>query len=163
MGLIYKNSTLTIVAASAEKVADGFLGNGKLDEKLVQLPLYVDGVTTGTIYPRIVSLNETYLSDEPIFQRGWTYWELSLSLRAVVFDLTQITLRCLTDNYQPVFPTYIDMNVDAPKLPVEIFGMVDENLAGRRMQESRLLYRFDVGLDLGSHRARLLREGAEQL
>lgn len=70
MELIYKNSTLTIVAASAEKVADGFLGNGKLDEKLVQLPLYVDGVTTGTIYPRIVSLNETYLSDEPIFQRG---------------------------------------------------------------------------------------------
>lgn len=143
MGLIYKNSTLTIVAASAEKVTDGFLGNGEL-EQVTQLPLYVDKVSMGTVYARFMDLNETYSSEEPIFQRGWTFQELSLSPRAVVFDSSQITLKCLTDYYRPVFPTYIEMMVDAPSLPVEIFGMVNKRLAGRRTQESRDYY---IGLE----------------
>lgn len=140
MGLIYKNSNVTIVAASAAKVSDGFLGSGKLEEPGVQLPLYIDESTTGTVYLRMQNASQTYTSREPIFQRGWTYQELLLSPRAIVFDSNQITLKCLTDFYEPVFETYLDLKVDAPPLPMGVFGMVDENLARRDTRESRDYY-----------------------
>lgn len=140
MGLIYKNSTVTIVAASAAKVSDGFLGNGKLEEPGAQLPLYIDESTTGTVYLRRKNAAQTYTSHEPIFQRGWTYQELLLSPRSIVFDSNQITLKCLTDFYEPVFETYLDLKVDAPELPVGVFGMVDEGLARKNTRESRDWY-----------------------
>lgn len=140
MGLIYKNSTVTIVAASAAKVSDGFLGNGKPEEPGAQLPLYIDESTTGTVYLRMKNASQTYTSHEPIFQRGWTYQELLLSPRAIVFDSNQITLKCLTDFYEPVFETYLDLKVDAPELPVGVFGMVDANLARRATRESSNYY-----------------------
>ncbi|KAH7140863.1 heterokaryon incompatibility protein-domain-containing protein [Dactylonectria macrodidyma] len=140
MGLIYKNSTVTIVAASAEKVTDGFLGNAKPEGPHIQLPLYVDDTTTGTVYLRIKDGTQTYSAEEPIFQRGWTYQELLLSPRCVIFDASQIMLKCLTDNFRPLFQTYVDVQVDAPELPPGVFGMADENLAGRSSRESRERY-----------------------
>lgn len=140
MGLIYKNSTVTIVAANAEKVSDGFLGNGKPRQPGVQLPLYIDETTTGTVYLRMKDASESYTSDEPIFQRGWTYQELLLSPRAIIFDSNRINLKCLTDFYEPVSETYLYLNVDAPDLPVGVFGMVDENLESRDTRESRDYY-----------------------
>jgi hypothetical protein len=53
VGLIYRNSTVTIVAASVENVTDGFLSNGKPDEPITQLPISVDNSTSGTIYLRM--------------------------------------------------------------------------------------------------------------
>ncbi|KAL1859641.1 hypothetical protein Daus18300_009506 [Diaporthe australafricana] len=137
MGLIYKDSVVTIVAASAAKVSDGFLGKGKPEEPGAQLPLYIDKTTTGTIYLRMKNASETYTSHEPIFQRGWTYQELVLSSRTIIFDSSQITLKCLTTFYRPVTRTYLDPQVDPPELPVGVFGMVDENLASRETRESR--------------------------
>jgi len=70
MGSIYKNSTVTIVAASTENVTDGFLSNGKPDEPIAQLPIFVDNSTFGTVYLRSQHAEEKYSSDEPIFQRA---------------------------------------------------------------------------------------------
>lgn len=149
MGMIYKNSTVTIVAASAAKVSHGFLGNGKPEERGAQLPLYIDESTTGTVYLRMKGGSETYMSKEPIFQRGWTYQELLLSPRAIIFDSNRITLKCLTEFYASVFETDLELNIDAPELPVDVFGMVDEELAGRdprEIKESRDYY-IDVTQD----------------
>lgn len=140
MGLIYKNSTMTIVAASAAKVSDGFFGNGKPQAPGVQLPFYIDETTTGTVYLRMKNASQSYTADEPIFQRGWTYQELLLSPRAIVFDSNRINLKCLTDSYKPVSETYLDLKVDAPDLPVGVFGMVDEGLARKNTRESRDWY-----------------------
>ncbi len=128
MGLIYKHSTLTIVAASAQRVTDGFLRDGKLNQPDIQLPFYVNQATTGTVYLRWQDPSETDTSAEPIFQRGWTYQEQLLSPRALVFDSNQIMLKCLTDDYRPVFETYLKVRADAPKLPNGVFGTVDKNL-----------------------------------
>ena len=38
MGLIYKQATYTIVAASAETVSEGFLSNSKPDHVMAKLP-----------------------------------------------------------------------------------------------------------------------------
>ncbi|KAL9118761.1 MAG: hypothetical protein Q9187_004690 [Circinaria calcarea] len=86
MGSIYKNSTVVIVVASAEKVTDGFLWNGKPNEPIAQLPMFVDNSTSGT----------------------------------------------------PVHETYLDFEFHL-KLPVSVFGLVDENLA-RRTEWSREYY-----------------------
>ncbi len=140
MGLIYKHSTLTIVAASAQKVTDGFLRDGKLNQPDIQLPFYVDQATTGTVYLRWLDPFETHTSAEPIFQRGWTYQEQLLSPRALVFDSNQIMLKCLTDDYRPVFETYLKMRANASKLPNGVFGIVDKNLERGDTLQTREYY-----------------------
>ncbi|KAG7287035.1 hypothetical protein NEMBOFW57_006535 [Staphylotrichum longicolle] len=130
MGLIYKHSTLTIVAASAQKVTDGFLRDGNPNQPAIQLPFYVDHATTGTVYLRWRDPCQTPTSaySEPIFQRGWTYQEQLLSPRALVFDSNQIMFKCLTDDYRPVFETYLKVRADAPKLPIGVFPTMGKNL-----------------------------------
>lgn len=142
MGTIYKNSTLTIIVASAEKVTNGFLGRRKHNEYTphVELPIFVDEATTGTVYLRQKHSGETYSAEEPYFQRGWTYQEMLLSPQAVVFDSTQITLKCLTDYYRPIFKTYLSTKVDAPELPVEVFGMVSYHMRTKSLQAKNDYY-----------------------
>lgn len=72
MGSIYKNSTITIVAASAEKVTDGFLEGEPKNEPIAQLPIFVNNSISGTVYLRIRYGEDIYSSDEPIFQRAVT-------------------------------------------------------------------------------------------
>lgn len=137
MGLIYKNSTVTIVAASAEKVTDGFLSNGKSNKPTAKLPIFVNNSTFGTVYLRTEHLDHIYSSDEPIFKRAWTFQELLLSPRAIIFDSYQIILKCLEQHYQPVFETYLSFEFDCGNLPVSVFGLMDENIASRKSEESR--------------------------
>ena len=139
MGSIYKNSTVAIVAASAEKVTDGFLWNGKPEEPIAQLPMFVDNSTSGTYYLRMQDSDKIYSSEEPIFQRAWTLQEILLSPRAIVFDSCQITLKCLGHGFQPVHETYIDFEFQL-ELPVSVFGLVDENLARIKEEETRENY-----------------------
>ena len=138
MRSIYKNSTVVIVVASAEKVTDGFLWNGKPNEPIAQLPIFVDNSTSGTVYLRRHDSDAVYSNEEPIFQRAWTFQELLLSPRALVFDSCQITVKCIGQGFQPVHETYLDFEFHL-KLPVSVFGLVDENLA-RRTEWSREYY-----------------------
>jgi hypothetical protein len=139
MGSIYKSSTVTIVAASAERVTDGFLSNEKPSETFAQLPIFIDNSTCGTVYLRMDS-DYIYSSDEPIFRRAWTLQELLLSPRALIFDSSQITLKCMEHAFQPVLDTYVKFEFGCHDLPVSIFGLVDEDLAWRDTQESREYY-----------------------
>jgi len=139
MGSIYKSSTVTIVAASAERVTDGFLSNEKPCKTFAQLPIFIDNSTCGTVYLRMDS-DYIYSFDEPTFQRAWTLQELLLSPRALIFDSSQITLKCMEHAFQPVFDTYVKFEFSCHGLPVSIFGLVDENLAWRDTQESREYY-----------------------
>ncbi|OHW91898.1 tol protein [Colletotrichum incanum] len=116
MGLIYKHSALTVVAAT---------------------PVLRLEATTGTVYPIEKEDTQVYWPNEPILQPGWTYQKLLLSPRAIIFDSEQITLKCPTYDYRPVFETYVEVEVTSPTLPVGVFGMVDENLARRDMKQSR--------------------------
>ncbi|OQV02946.1 hypothetical protein CLAIMM_08057 [Cladophialophora immunda] len=140
MGSIYKNSTLTIVAASAERVTDGFLSNASPNEPSTQLPIFIDDSTCGTVYLRMQDSHFIYSSDEPVFQRAWTFQELLLSPRALIFDSSQITLKCIGEGFQPVLDTYVNFNFGCSDLPVSIFGLVDKNFARRNTQESREYY-----------------------
>jgi hypothetical protein len=107
MGSIYKNATLTIAAASASKVSDGFLASPKDDGLLARLPFYLDEQSSGVIYINrydrgsIVNHHE----HDPLFERGWATQEVLLSPRTLIFDAYQITLNCRTDQFKSIVPT----------------------------------------------------------
>ena len=131
MASIYKNSTVAIVVASAQKVTDGFLSNGMSETPTAQLPLFINNSTSGTVYLRPRDRHMTYASDEPIFQRAWAFQELLLSPRALVFDSYQINYKCLEHRFQSVPETYLEFDFDCVDLPVSVFGLEDKNLAKR--------------------------------
>ncbi|PVH99923.1 HET-domain-containing protein [Periconia macrospinosa] len=140
MGSIYRNSTITIVVASAETVKDGFLSNGRSEDPTAQLPFFVDSSTTGTVYLRLEDSHKIFSSDEPIFQRAWTFQELLLSPRALVFDSCQMNFKCLESGFQSVLQTHVGFTFECLDLPVSVFGLVDENLTQRKTEESREYY-----------------------
>jgi hypothetical protein len=143
MGSIYKNSTITIVAASAEKVTDGFLSDWKPLKPSAQLPIFVDNSTFGTIYLRMQHIENIYSSEEPIFQKAWPFQEILLSPRVLVFDSCQISPKCLEHGFQPVFETYLNFQFDCPNLPLSVFDSVNKYLALREIEERENYLRFN--------------------
>jgi hypothetical protein len=128
MGRIYKNSTVVIVAACATSVTDGFLSNAP-EDSITELPIFVDDSTSGKVYLRLKDSENTYDTDEPIFQRAWTFQEFVLPSRALVFDSHQIHFKCLEQEVEPLFQTHLEFNFDCPNLPKSILSPADENLA----------------------------------
>ncbi|KAI9150016.1 hypothetical protein HJFPF1_09766 [Paramyrothecium foliicola] len=137
MGSIYKRSTVTLVAAGAESVNDGFLEDAKhrpsmwedlsLPHKPVaELPILVGDGTFGTVFMRPDDSDLTRSSSEPIFRRGWTFQELALSPRVVMFDSHQITLKCRECDFRPVFDTHVNFEFHCFDLPASVFGLDPE-------------------------------------
>lgn len=135
MGRIYKLATFSIVAASAEKAADGFL-NSHLNN---DTPSWSDctkiSVLVGSDKTAAAWLVNTWdyqrkITANRVFSRGWTFQEWLLSPRAVVFDSCQISLYCATKNSRPagflVIPASQDRQYDALQIPASIFGGVDK-------------------------------------
>ncbi|KAK0745512.1 heterokaryon incompatibility protein-domain-containing protein, partial [Schizothecium vesticola] len=133
MGSIYKCSTLTIVAACAEKVTDGFLRSDPFRSEAYtsmapppalphfELPVFIDESTFGTTYLRFENLDRTYASDEPLFKRGWTFQELMLSPRALIFDSRHITVKSPGFAFEPLVETHVTFQTECPELPAAVF------------------------------------------
>ncbi|KAK3941118.1 heterokaryon incompatibility protein-domain-containing protein [Diplogelasinospora grovesii] len=110
MRSIFKESTLTIVAASAGKATDGFLTNEKQCLKpIAQLPIFVNESTSGTVYLGSDKRGHPYLDAEPLFERGWAFQELLLSPRIILFDSYQVSLKTVGSDFRPVVETLYDL------------------------------------------------------
>lgn len=120
MGLIYKRSTVTLVAASAKSSMEGFLGQSKFKRPSLQLPFLVDGSPSGTMYLQYNA--QTSSNEEPIFHRAWTLQELLLSPRVLYFNSYQIMLKCLKYHYEPVLETHVASSLHLFMLPASIFS-----------------------------------------
>jgi hypothetical protein len=122
MGSIYKNATLTIAAASASKVSDGFLTSPKDDSLLARLPFYLDKQSSGVIYINRYDGGSIvgYHEDGPLFERGWAMQELPLSPRTLIFDAYQITLNCRTNQFKSIVPIHIKFYPLCASLPMFI-------------------------------------------
>lgn len=108
MGRTYKDATLTIMAASARSVYEGFLGDAKIDAPEAKLPFHLNQDAFGAIFVRGSPINNSYfLDEEPIFNRAWTLQEMMLSSRIIMFDSYQATLKCGRDKFWPAMDTYL--------------------------------------------------------
>lgn len=106
MGKIYKDATLTIMAASAKTVYEGFLDNSKTDAPEVKLPFHIDEDSFGAIFVRRSHNSRPYfLDDEPISTRAWVLQEMLLSSRIIMFDSYQVTLKCGLEEFRPALDT----------------------------------------------------------
>ncbi|KAG4433680.1 hypothetical protein IFR05_010848 [Cadophora sp. M221] len=141
MGGIYKNPAITIVAASAEVVSEGFLDSTAL-EPTAKLPMFINDSTTAIVYLRSSRQRDESSEDEPSFRRAWTPQEFLLSPRSLVFTSTQIVFHCRQFKFQSILKTYLDCEFQTGgTLPASIFGLVDDNespLEGRETERGCL-------------------------
>ncbi|KAK4225661.1 heterokaryon incompatibility protein-domain-containing protein [Podospora fimiseda] len=124
MSSICQSSTFTIIATSAEKVSDGFLGGNQID---IRLPLYIDQSTLGTIQLAVERWWDTGASyNQPGFRRAWMFQEYLLPPRALVFNSSQVLLKCqgISDGaLTPILDTNIKFYVGIELLPRSVFGV----------------------------------------
>jgi hypothetical protein len=102
MGDIYKNATITIAAANARKVEDGFLSDRPpLD--LCPIPVHLEPNVFGTAYlskKKDIASIRTFQLDDPLFSRGWAFQEFRLSPRVLLYDSRQVTLTCPDSHFK---------------------------------------------------------------
>lgn len=96
---VYRDSYVTIVAASARRVSEGFLQTREnyVADEAVELPFVLpDGTGTGTVY----FCDRKDPPEEPVNTRGWCMQELFLSPRVLLFASHTLQYRCmkLTEN-----------------------------------------------------------------
>lgn len=96
MGEIYKNSKVTIVAGSSWTANEGFLQPRKSPESQLRLPaIGADGVSgVVTLTPRHPYPQNSYLRENPIEHRAWTFQERMLSPRLLIFSNTNMRWLC---------------------------------------------------------------------
>ncbi|KIJ58710.1 hypothetical protein HYDPIDRAFT_163193 [Hydnomerulius pinastri MD-312] len=90
---IYRDSYVTIVAANARRVSEGFLQTREnyVKSDAVDLPfLLPDGSGTGTVYV----CDRKDPPQDPVHTRGWCMQELFLSPRVLIFASHTLQYRC---------------------------------------------------------------------
>ncbi|KAJ8522829.1 hypothetical protein ONZ45_g658 [Pleurotus djamor] len=102
MARIYADAYLTIIAASAQKVSDGFLqvrtaGDDVQPDIPVRFPC-PDGAGIGTVY---LYSPDTYMPQhadgkDPIDQRAWCFQERLVSPRSLIYTSETLEYHCLT-------------------------------------------------------------------
>ncbi|OJT05653.1 hypothetical protein TRAPUB_3527 [Trametes pubescens] len=102
MHYIYRDAYLTIIAASARRVREGFLQERPPPSRDFALPVLCPSQEIGTLY---VSPTHTLLEDEiehyshgwdPVSTRGWCLQEYFMSPRALLFTSQTLQVRCQT-------------------------------------------------------------------
>jgi hypothetical protein len=95
MALIYNRATLVIAASRAKSVYDGFLADIEVHpEGAIMLPARFSKTCEGEIGILKVPMESS--GREPLNQRGWTYQEISLASRALIYTEGGIIWQCNT-------------------------------------------------------------------
>lgn len=98
MGEIFKNATITIAAANATRVTDGFLSD-RIPFNACSISLYLNKHSTGTIY--LAPPPDLYVPDDPLFSRGWAFQEFLLSPKF------RVAWHCNTHEFKRLTPSYM--------------------------------------------------------
>jgi hypothetical protein len=139
MGQTYKNATLTIAAANAKTVHEGFLQQ-RPKIPSCEIPIYHDHQTEYETYKRYGKLPfETWIkgrplprvwlsatakssdTDEPLYSRGWTLQERLLSPRMLLYGQKELTWQCQQNSSESVGTTFYRRSTGCKRLPINIF------------------------------------------
>lgn len=102
MGRVYKNATLTIAAASARSVENGFLED-RPQLPICQLPFYITEKRLGSIWIRNPAWSNTR---EPLDSRAWSLPESLLSPRILYYATKDLLWECQGNRCVPVNETH---------------------------------------------------------
>jgi hypothetical protein len=152
MGSIYKNAMLTISAAAASAVSEGFLGRQPEPLPSLKWQFDVPDVGTHTIFVSLHDNNSTYQPDHPLDRRGWALQESLLSPRRLVFSEHEPIWHCQTARWKTaVEDSYLKYLDHDPRLPHWIFtdsaDSVNLRTTSKEQQElwARIVERFTQG------------------
>lgn len=152
MGAIYKNSTVTITAATASAASQGFLRTPRepLPTTVVNLPL-----PNGEIGPVHLTLEELTRqgpargkSYHPLDQRGWCLQEHLLSPRLLYFSNWNVEWHCQHGDVQFVYDDLFGKTKSNPntyRLEPGIFGAAS---SGDRQERMLVMSRVPIRLSL---------------
>ncbi|KAB8302136.1 hypothetical protein EYC80_005584 [Monilinia laxa] len=96
---IYKNSQLTIIAASAKDTNEGFLGSIPVPEILIRVPLDINHLKSGTVHLRECNF-EARVEPDPTETRAWCLQESVLSPRCLVYSYPHLYWSCYDVHYK---------------------------------------------------------------
>ena len=118
MGMLYQNATVTIVAATANGVREGFLFPRKSQEAFT-FPFLVSDGRFGTVSmaPRIYA----YRPVHPVDKRAWTMQEFLLSPRVLNYGEAELTWHCQTEAVKTISKSQLSYYDLFHRLPKEIF------------------------------------------
>jgi heterokaryon incompatibility protein (HET) len=128
MATIYKESILTISAATAKRVEEGFLGpRDDIFATLGRVPFLCKNGTLGTVGISGSVISISYDSNEnPIEQRAWTYQERLLASRVLIYSNIGLRFVCRSEIHASIAgsswiernlsPRYVDFNRQDPQL-----------------------------------------------
>lgn len=91
---VYGNSTLTIVAASANDIYDGIFHPRTCKEPTHQIPVRIGPGTFGTMFVNKIDAACYDERKEPIAKRAWTMQEQLLAQRTLTFTSRTVMWRC---------------------------------------------------------------------
>ncbi|KAK3317584.1 heterokaryon incompatibility protein-domain-containing protein [Cercophora scortea] len=111
MGDYYQNATLTIAAAVASTVADGFL-HPRTPSPACQLPLYAPNGPSGII--SITAKVSHEQTPEPLYTRAWTLEEFLLPPRLLIFGTREAIWQCNSSDPKPVIPSNVEYDPAFP-------------------------------------------------
>jgi Heterokaryon incompatibility protein (HET) len=134
MGQIYKNATVTIAAARAKSVHEGFLNDWSADDaRPAILPLMRHKNSIGSI--KIVHADHFDTTIWPLSSRAWPLQEYLLSPRLLIFGSGGPVWQCQTQNLQPIIPSNKIFSMDLHRLPDAIFQASTESLISTPLVE----------------------------
>lgn len=127
MGAIYKNSAVTISAANAETVDDGFLvSKEKQLSSCPRLPLLLPDGQFGIIsVTKYIKRDQDYVT-QPLDLRGWTLQESLLSPRVLSFE-KEVKWQCSSGwHHDTLLRSYSNYSSPSELTPIDVHRIVHQ-------------------------------------
>jgi hypothetical protein len=118
MGLIYKSSTLTIAAANARTVHDGFISAVPM-RGCDCLPFLLPDGHFGKI--RTIATVRQGDTRWPLDLRAWPLQEFLLSPRVLAFGDGELRWQCQTEDLKALSASHVEYNLTLNRLPDRVF------------------------------------------
>ncbi|KAG4436101.1 hypothetical protein IFR05_008421 [Cadophora sp. M221] len=140
MGTIYKNSTLTIAAASTRSVQESFLSPKPIPAAW-SVPYLLPNGTFGNLWMKAHTSN---LVSSPLDTRAWALQESLLSPRVLWYGPVGLKWKCQTTEFRDVHETLAPYGMylkrKHTRLPSSVFGIAepDSTLDFRSRQQSAI-------------------------
>lgn len=135
MGKIYKSAKVTIAAATARGVSEGFLST-RDPPALVTVPFLCPNSMTTTI--SLASPIYAYHPEQPLDSRAWALQEYLLSPRLLMYGASELTWHCQTRNFQPIGKSHLFYWSVTPRLPPGLFDGGSSRLKSGSRQKYKM-------------------------